>query len=91
MKVKVKDLIDLIDYNRESDTEVIEVCRMGGGWDEFDEASTASALLVPIYEAPIKCMEATAQNTIRIDIDWDALDIYGWDDDTEDTDAQNNH
>lgn len=85
MKVKVKDLLDLIDYHRESERELIEVCRMGGEWDEFDKASTASALLVPIYEAPIKCMEATAPNTIRIDIDWDVLNIYGWDDDKEET------
>ena len=83
MRVNVKDLIDLIDYNRESETEMIEVVRMGGEWDEVDEASTASALLVPIYEAPIKCMEATAPNVIRIDIDWDVLNIYGWDDDNE--------
>ena len=90
MKVKVKDLLDLIDYNRESERELIEVCRMGGDWEEYDTTCTASALLVPIYEAPVKCMEAIDSNRIRIDIDWDALDIYGWDDDTEETNAQNN-
>ena len=89
MTVKVKHLIDLIDYNRESETERIEVCRMGGEWNEVDEVSTASALLVPIYEAPIKCMEAVAPNVIRIDIDWDALNVYGWDDDKEDDDGKN--
>ena len=83
MMVKVKHLIDLIDYNRESERELIQVCRMGAEWDEVDEVSTASALLVPIYEAPIKCMEAVAENVIRIDIDWDVLNIYGWDDDNE--------
>ena len=88
MTVKVKHLIDLIDYNRESETEMVQVCRMGGEWDEVDEVSTASALLVPIYEAPIKYMGAVAENVIRIDIDWDVLDIYGWDDDKEKDDGK---
>jgi hypothetical protein len=60
---------------------------MGGDWEEYDTACTASALLVPLYEAPIKEIGATGENTIRINIDWDALDIYGWDDDTEETNA----
>ena len=83
MRVTVRDLLDLIDYNRESDIEKIEVCREGGDWNVYDTVSTVSALLIPINFAPIKCMEATDRNTIRIDIDWDVLDVYGWADNKE--------
>jgi len=82
--MKVKDLLDAIDYNRESDHEIIEICRCGGEWDEVDTAVTSSTLLLPLYTANIKCMEATAANIIRIDIDWDELNertgFYNWDD-----------
>lgn len=87
MGVKVKDLINLIDYNRESERDLIEVCRMSGDWEDYDTMCTSSPLLFPIYEAPIECMGAIKENTIRIDIDWNALDMHRWDDDTEETNA----
>lgn len=82
-QVKLKDLLDLIDYNRESTTERLQICRPNSGWDECDEVSTASALLLPLYEAVVKEIEAVEPNVIRIDIDWDALNLYGWDGDKE--------
>lgn len=82
--MKVKDLLDAIDYNRESDHEIIEICRCGGEWCDVDEVVTSSTLLLPLYTANIKCMEATAANVIRIEIDWDELNertgLYNWDD-----------
>ncbi len=68
-------LLDLIDYNRESEIEKkIQICRPNGdGWDDFDEVSTASALLLPIYKAEIQEMGAVAEDVIRVSIDWDTL------------------
>lgn len=71
--MKVSELLDAIDYNRESETETIQVCRCGGEWDEVDETATSSTLLLPLYTANIKCLEAIDANVIRIDIDWDEL------------------
>lgn len=80
--LKVCDLLDAIDYNRESDNEIIQVCRCGGEWDEVDEIATSSSLLLPLYTAKILCMEAIEANVIRIEIDWDELNertgIYKW-------------
>lgn len=80
MKVKLKHLLDLIDYNRESPNERIQVVKPNSDWDEIDEVGTASALLLPLYEAEIKCIEAVEKDIIRVDIDWDKLNLYGWDD-----------
>lgn len=71
--LKVCDLLDAIDYNRESDDEIIQVCRCGGNWGKVDEIATSSSLLLPLYTANILCMEAVEANVIRIEIDWDEL------------------
>lgn len=79
--VKLKQLLDLIDYERESTIDRLEICRPNSNWDDCDEVSTASALLLPLYEAEIIAMEAVEPNVIRLEIDWDALNLYGWDKD----------
>lgn len=78
--VKLKQILDLIDYNRESQNEKIQICRPNGdSWDDVDEVLTSSALLLPIYEAEICEMGAIDKDTIRVSIDWDALNVFGWD------------
>ena len=77
-QVKLKQLLDLIDYNRESTIERLQICRPNSSWDECDEVSTGSALLLPLYEAVVNEIEAVEPNVIRISIDWDALNLYGW-------------
>ena len=80
-RIKLKQLLDVLDYDRESETEKIQICRPNEDWDNVDEVSTASGLLLPLYEAEILCMEAVDKDIIRIEIDWDKLDLYHWDDD----------
>ena len=80
-RIKLKQLLDVLDYDRESETEKIQICRPNEDWDNVDEVSTASGLLLPLYEAEILCMEAVDKDIIRIEIDWDKLDLYRWDDD----------
>ncbi len=77
--IKLWQLLDAIDYNRDSATEKIQICRPNGdGWDDVDEVSTSSALLLPIYKAEIKEIGAVEENVIRVSIDWDSLNVYGW-------------
>ena len=77
-QVKLKQLLDLIDYNRESTTERLQICRPNSDWDDCDDVATGSALLLPLYEAVVKEIEAIEYDVIRISIDWDALNLYGW-------------
>lgn len=77
--VKLKQLLDLIDYNRESETEKLQICRPDSNWDDCDEVSTGSALLLPFYEAEITDIEAIDKDVIRVNIDWCALNVFGWD------------
>lgn len=69
----VRELLDVVDYNRESTIEKIEVCRPSMNWEDVDEVGTSSALLIPLYDARIVCMAAVAENVIRIDIEWDKV------------------
>lgn len=76
------ELIDVIDYNRDSTTQMIQMCRCGGEWDEFDETVTSSTLLLPLYTAKVKEIDAIDENVFRVDIDWDEINtrthLYEW-------------
>ena len=80
--MKLYELLDVIDYNRESQNEKLQICTKDG-WDEFDEVLTSSMLLLPLYKADVKAVGAIEENVIRVDIDWDKLDkevhLYDWD------------
>lgn len=69
----LNELLDVYDYNRESKTEYIQICRPDGNWDDFDEVLTSSALLCPFGNAKVECIGAVAENCIRVDIDWTGL------------------
>lgn len=66
----LEELLDVIDYSRESENEKLQVCRPDGNWDEFDEVGTSSALLVPLYKAKVNTIQAVDEDIIRVDIDW---------------------
>ena len=76
------ELIDVIDYHRESITQRIQMCRCGGEWDEFDETVTSSTLLLPLYTAKVEEIAAVDADAIRVSIDWDELNerthLYEW-------------
>lgn len=76
MAINLGQLIDVIDLNRDSTVEKIQICRADAEWEDYDEAATSSALLIPLYPAPVKCMEAVDQYVVRVDIDWDALPFF---------------
>ena len=75
------ELLDVYDYNRESETQYIELCRPDGDWDDFDSI-LSSCLLIPFLSAKVKCIGTEHKNSIRVDIDWDELDsrthIFNW-------------
>lgn len=76
------ELLDVYDYNRESETQYIELCRPNSDWDDFDSILSSSCLLVPFLSAKVKCIGTENKNAIRVDIDWDELDsrihIFDW-------------
>jgi hypothetical protein len=76
------ELLDVYDYNRESETQYIELCRPNSDWDDFDSILSSSYLLVPFLSAKDKCIGTENKNAIRVDIDWDELDsrihIFDW-------------
>jgi hypothetical protein len=76
-EITLNDLLDLIDYNRESETEKIQICRPDSDWDDCDEVGTSSALLCPFGNAEVKCIGAVDENVIRVDIDWTGLFTLG--------------
>lgn len=75
------ELLDVLDYSREGG-EKIQIVRPECDWDEVDEVSTSSCLLVPFYSAKIK-VAGVIDDAIRVEIDWKELDsrlhIFGWD------------
>ena len=78
-RIKLWQLLDLIDYNRESTTEKIQIMRPNGdGWDDVDEVTVSSSLLLPIYKAEVTTIGMPEKDVIRVSIDWDALNLYGW-------------
>ena len=68
--ITLGDLIDLIDYNRDSKNQMIQICCAGGDWDEYDTVSISSSLLEPLEECLVKEIGAEGVNIIRVDIEW---------------------
>ena len=73
----LNELLDVIDYNRESETQKIQLCRPGANWEDCDEVSTSSALLCPFGNAKVKEIGAIDEDVIRVDIDWTGLFTIG--------------
>ena len=69
----LNELLDVIDYNRDSETQHIQICRPNSDWDDCDEVATSSALLCPFGNAKVKEIGAVDVDCIRIDIDWTGL------------------
>lgn len=76
--IKLHQLLDAIDYNRETTLEKIQVCKPNSDWEEYDEVLASSALLLPLYQAEVTTIQAIEEDVIRIDIDWASLNLYGW-------------
>jgi len=64
----IKDLIDLVDYNRETDYEIIQICEPGGNWDEYVEFKTSSILIEAFEDRQIASMAAIREDCIRVDL-----------------------
>lgn len=69
----LSDLLDVIDFHRESEIERVQICRPSENWEYYDECSTSSALLVPFYDCEVKCIGAIEADVIRVDLDWSAI------------------
>lgn len=69
----LNELLDVIDYNRDSELEKVQICRPDSDWDDCDEVGTNCALLCPFGNARVKCIGAVAENVIRVEIDWTGL------------------
>jgi len=72
-RIKLQQLIDAIDPNRDSNGEMIQVVRPTDDWDDYDQIETSSPLLIPFYEAEICEISMEAKDVIRISIDWELL------------------
>lgn len=69
----LNELLDVIDYNRDSTTEKIQICKPDSDWDDCDEVATSSALLCPFGNAKVKVIGAVDEDVIRVEIDWTGL------------------
>ena len=69
----LKELLDVYDYRRESETQYIELCGLDYDYDVFDRVLSSSFLLIPFYSAKIMEIGAENKNSIRVVIDWDEL------------------
>lgn len=79
----LNELLDVIDYNRESELERIQICKPDSDWEDFDEVVSSSALLRPFGNAKVRCIGAIAENVIRVEIDWTGLFTLGKEGDAE--------
>jgi hypothetical protein len=69
----LNELLDVYDYNRESETQYIQICRPNSNWDDYDQVLTSSALLCPFGNAEVNEIGAVGEDVIRVDIDWTGL------------------
>lgn len=69
----LKELLDVYDYRRESETQYIELCGLDYDYDVFNRVLSSSFLLIPFYSAKIMAIGAENKNSIRVVIDWDEL------------------
>lgn len=79
----LNELLDVIDYNRDSTIDYIQICRLNSDWDDYDEVLTSSNLLCTIGNAKVKCVGAVAENVIRVEIDWMGLFTLGEEGETD--------
>ena len=75
--MKLYELIDVYDYNRESETKKIQICRPNENWEDCDEVSTCSAILIPFYGFTVKEIGAIDEDVIRVDLEWDEK-VFKW-------------
>ena len=66
--MKLYELLDIIDPNREYDEERIQIVYEGSCWDVFEEAPSSSTLLVPLYNAEVTSLSAVDINKYRVGI-----------------------
>lgn len=66
----VKELLDVIDRNRDCDSQIIQVCVRSKDWEDFEVLHTNGTLIDAIADKRIKCMGAIGEDVFRIDIDW---------------------
>ena len=71
--ITLDDLLDLIDYNRESTAERIQICGPDDDWDDYDEVRTSSSILFHIGRAKVSEIEAVSKDVIRVGLDWSTL------------------
>lgn len=81
--MRLNELLDVIDYHRDSELERIQICRPDSDWEDFDEVSSSSALLCPFGNAEVRCIGAIRENVIRVEIDWTGLFTLGKDGEAE--------
>lgn len=70
LTITLNDLLDLIDYNRESETEKIQIVGPDDDWNEYDEIRTSSVVLLHLGSAKVNEIEAVGNDVIRVGIDW---------------------
>ena len=80
--MKLYELIDVYDYNRESETQKIQICIPNANWEDFDEVMAGSVLLLPLYNAKVLEIGAIDENVLRVDIEWDK-EWFNWGNDNE--------
>lgn len=68
--ITLDDLLDLIDYNRESTAERIQIVGPDDDWDTYDEVRTSSTILFRLGSAKVNEIEAVGNDVIRVGIDW---------------------
>lgn len=68
--ITLNDLLDLIDYNRESTAEKIQIVGPDDDWNEYDEIRTSSVVLFHLGSAKVSEIEAVGNGVIKVGIDW---------------------
>ena len=84
-RMKLYELLDVYDYNRESKIQKIQICRPNSDWEDWEEVLAGSVLLLPLYNAKVKDIGAAGENIIRVDIEWDKK-IFDWGEKSEEKD-----
>lgn len=69
-EITLNDLLDLIDYNRESTAERVQIVGPDDDWDAYDEIRTSSVVLFHLGAAKVNEIEAVGNDVIRVGIDW---------------------
>lgn len=69
-KVTLRQLVELIDPNKDQSGEKIQLVGPGGDWDEYDTISACSKLLEPLYGAEVAEIWAFQKSVVRVRIDW---------------------